>query len=144
MLVVPYDDLKDVKLSPSDLKVYDHVKSAKNPIKISFRDVTFEVTLPLNKNEAKGKGASTVTNTIIKGVNGCAMPGEVLYIMGSSGAGKTSLLNILSDRVALRRGSRISGKVMINDTVELKQEVFGSVAGYVMQDDILFSHYSPR
>lgn len=67
-----------------------------------------------------------------------------MYIMGSSGAGKTSLLNILSDRIAVRRGSKLSGKVMVNDTLELKQEVFGSFAGYVMQDDILFAHYSPR
>lgn len=72
------------------------------------------------------------------------MPGEVLYIMGSSGAGKTSLLNILSDRIAVRRGSRLSGKVLVNDNLELNQDVFGTFAGYVMQDDILFAYYSPR
>lgn len=58
--------------------------------------------------------------------------------MGSSGAGKTSLLNILSDRVSTNRGNRLSGKVMINDTVPLNQDVFGNIAGYVMQDDVLF------
>jgi ABC-type lipoprotein export system ATPase subunit len=29
------------------------------------------------------------------------MPGQTLYIMGASGAGKTSLLNIISDRISL-------------------------------------------
>ena len=57
-----------------------------------------------------------VRQQIVKGVNGCAYPGSTLYIMGSSGAGKTSLLNMLSDRISLKDGATLSGKVMINDT----------------------------
>jgi ABC-type multidrug transport system ATPase subunit len=64
--------------------------------------------------------------------------------MGSSGAGKTSLLNVLSDRASATRGNKLTGKVMINDDKPLSQDIFGSLAGYVMQDDILFHHYSPR
>lgn len=64
--------------------------------------------------------------------------------MGSSGAGKTSLLNILSDRVSRKRGTTLSGKVLINDSRPLNEDVFGSLAGYVMQDDVLFMHFSPR
>jgi ABC-type lipoprotein export system ATPase subunit len=52
--------------------------------------------------------------------------------MGSSGAGKTSLLNILSDRASSTRNNRLAGKVMINDTTPLTQDIFGSLAGYVM------------
>ncbi len=47
------------------------------------------------------------------------MPGEATYIMGSSGAGKTSLLNILCDRVRKGLGKDITGKVIINDTIEI-------------------------
>jgi len=72
------------------------------------------------------------------------MPGTTLYIMGSSGAGKTSLLNMLSDRISLKNGATISGKVMINDSIELSQKNFGSIAAYVMQDDILFQSFTPR
>jgi ABC-type multidrug transport system ATPase subunit len=72
------------------------------------------------------------------------MPGTTLYIMGSSGAGKTSLLNMLSDRISLKNGATISGKVMINDSMELSQKNFGSIAAYVMQDDILFQSFTPR
>lgn len=64
--------------------------------------------------------------------------------MGSSGAGKTSLLNILCDRVRRGLGKDITGKVLINETVEMTQEVFGDMGGYVMQDDILYSHFTPR
>jgi hypothetical protein len=33
---------------------------------------------------------------------------------------------------------------MINDTLPCKQEVFGSLAAYVMQDDVLYSSFTPR
>lgn len=72
------------------------------------------------------------------------MPGETLFIMGSSGAGKTSLLNILSDRINLTNGARIKGRVMVNDTVELKGSRFGKIASYVMQDDVLMSCFTPK
>ena len=35
--------------------------------------------------------------------------------MGASGAGKTSLLNILADRVKMKAGDRLSGEIMLND-----------------------------
>lgn len=40
--------------------------------------------------------------------------------MGASGAGKTSLLNIISDRINLNRGDKLSGNVRLNDEVLLK------------------------
>ena len=72
------------------------------------------------------------------------MPGQTLFIMGASGAGKTSLLNILSDRISVKRGSKLTGDVYLNDSTKLNQDVFGNVGAYVMQDDILFMHFSPR
>jgi len=72
------------------------------------------------------------------------MPGETLFIMGASGAGKTSLLNMLSDRVSEKNGNTVKGTIMINDTVKLEQSVFGSLAAYVMQDDILYESFTPR
>jgi ABC-type multidrug transport system ATPase subunit len=72
------------------------------------------------------------------------MPGTTTFIMGASGAGKTSLLNMLSDRISQTSGSKLSGDVFINDSEKLNQEVFGRIAGYVMQDDILFQYYTPK
>lgn len=62
--------------------------------------------------------------------------------MGSSGAGKTSLLNILSDRVALINKAKLSGTVVLNDEIPVNQDAFARYAAYVMQDDILFSHFT--
>ena len=39
--------------------------------------------------------------------------------MGASGAGKTSLLNLISDRMSTGRGNNFSGKTFINDATEL-------------------------
>lgn len=89
-------------------------------------------------------GQKYITQHIIKDASGFALPGEVLYIMGASGAGKTSLLNILSDRISSARGSVVKGKVLINDKVELKGAAFGAMASYIMQDDVLFKSFTPR
>lgn len=64
--------------------------------------------------------------------------------MGASGAGKTSLLNILSDRISVGKGAKIKGKILINDSVELKGAAFGTLASYVMQDDVLFKSFTPK
>lgn len=61
-----------------------------------------------------------------------ALPGQVTYIMGASGAGKTSLLNLLSDRIALRQGSELTGDILLNDRHKLDQKLFGKYAAYVM------------
>ena len=48
-------------------------------------------------------------------MSGYAMPGQTLFIMGASGAGKTSLLNILSDRITTKPNEVLSGERLIND-----------------------------
>jgi ABC-type multidrug transport system ATPase subunit len=60
------------------------------------------------------------------------MPGQTLYIMGASGAGKTSLLNILSDRISLNNGDVLNNEIYLNDTVRVNDENFGKVSAYVM------------
>lgn len=64
--------------------------------------------------------------------------------MGSSGCGKTSLLNMLSDRISMGRGDIKSGSIRMNDVEDFNNVVFGKIGAYVMQDDILFSYFSPR
>lgn len=33
---------------------------------------------------------------------------------------------------------------MLNDSLEMNADVFGKVGAYVMQDDVLFAHFTPR
>jgi ABC-type multidrug transport system ATPase subunit len=71
-------------------------------------------------------------------VSGFALPGQTLYIMGASGAGKTSLLNIISDRISTNKGDTLKKEIYLNDTVKVNDDNFGKVSAYVMQDDILY------
>lgn len=102
-------------------------------IDIAFKNITYEVTLDKikspNDNDRK---------TILHGVSGLFKAGEVTAIMGSSGAGKTSLLNIISGRIANFQGQLCANKVKYNC------ETFGSFANYVMQADILMETLTVR
>ena len=64
--------------------------------------------------------------------------------MGSSGAGKTSLLNILADRVTSATPTQLSGNVLFNDEVPVNKQSFQKYAAYVMQDDVLFATFTVR
>lgn len=64
--------------------------------------------------------------------------------MGASGAGKTSLLNVLSDRIGLKKGDTLTGEVVLNDKYRLTQKTFGKFGNYVMQDDILFKYFTVK
>ena len=61
----------------------------------------------------------------MKECTGFALPGTTTYIMGASGAGKTSLLNALSDRIKKGKGTKLEGEVLLNDKYRLDQKLYG-------------------
>ena len=73
-------------------------------MKVTFENLEFEVDVVLSKEDQVTAGKKMGRQKIIKGVSGFALPGESLYIMGASGAGKTSLLNLISDRISTKNG----------------------------------------
>lgn len=79
------------------------LSKVKNPIKISFKDVNFTVKVPTTKQEQADGYGTTKWFPVLKNCTGYANPGEALYIMGASGAGKTSLMNVLSDRISTNK-----------------------------------------
>lgn len=111
---------------------------------MSFHNVCFEVEVPPTKAEKAAGAGKMVKKMIVKNATGYAAPGQATYIMGSSGAGKTSLLNILADRVMVKGRNKITGSILFNDTLPVNSESFAKYASYVMQDDILFSHFTVR
>jgi len=54
---------------------------------------------------------------ILKGVSGSVSGGQVCALLGPSGAGKTSLLNVLAGRSATRGDTRISARVEVDGAV---------------------------
>jgi len=84
-------------------------------VKLTWRNLNYTVKIKQTREQIKATGQKEVSLQVLKGCTGYALPGQALFIMGASGAGKTSLLNALSDRVALARGSKIEGEILIND-----------------------------
>lgn len=88
-------------------------------------------------------GQKTIQRTILRGVSGMCPGGEVTAILGSSGAGKTSLLNIMAKRLGAGSNVSLKGELLANNKAYSSEE-FASFASYVMQDDVLFSTLTPR
>ncbi len=124
------------------MKADQGIASSKNTFKLTFEHINYEVKIPINPNARcpPGMCKKKYFKQILKDCSGYVRGGECVFIMGSSGAGKTTLINALSDRL-YKSGKKykFSGSVMINNDVQLTQKNFGKFGAYVMQDDILFS-----
>ncbi|KAF9979083.1 hypothetical protein BGZ73_006320 [Actinomortierella ambigua] len=72
-------------------------------------------------------------NTLLKDLNLKFAPGQLTAIIGSSGAGKTSLLSVLLDRTS--PNLQVHGDVWYNGTKNPTLRQVNSVCGYVRQDD---------
>ncbi|KAG0366744.1 hypothetical protein BC939DRAFT_467473 [Gamsiella multidivaricata] len=70
---------------------------------------------------------------VVKQVSGVVKPGQLMAIMGASGAGKTSLLDILARR---HKSGVVNGNIYVNGRTVSSQE-YKRVVGYVDQEDTL-------
>ena len=112
--------LKPASVSLDEITT-EAIEKCSLPIKLTWNGVNFSVT---EVQKVDGKKIK-VEKEILRNNAGYAMPGTTTFIMGASGSGKTSLLNLLSDRIALRSGNSIGGDVKFNDQVPVTQKSFG-------------------
>ena len=70
-----------------------------DPVKLSWSNLNYTVMVPTTKEEQNKELGTKKPQKVLKNLTGYALPGQTLYIMGASGAGKTSLMNALSDRI---------------------------------------------
>ena len=70
---------------------------------------------------------------ILTDISGSVRPGELLAIMGASGAGKTSFLDILARK---NKRGHVAGDFWLNGE-KIADEEFRSVTGFVDQDDTM-------
>ncbi|TGJ82175.1 hypothetical protein E0Z10_g6567 [Xylaria hypoxylon] len=69
--------------------------------------------------------------TILEHVDGWLQPGTLTVLMGVTGAGKTSLLNVLADRVTT---GRVTGNISVSGRPRGAE--YQRKLGYVQQDDV--------
>ncbi|CAM0136040.1 FAD-dependent urate hydroxylase, variant 2 [Umbelopsis sp. WA50703] len=87
------------------------------PATLIFNNISYEV----NKQK------------ILNGVTGIVHPGQVMAIMGASGAGKTSLLDILAKRT---KSGAVGGEIYVNGHA-IPNSQYKKVIGYVDQEDTM-------
>ncbi|KAF9361522.1 ATP-binding cassette sub- G member 2 [Mortierella sp. AD094] len=81
----------------------------------------------------KDMGYTVGGKEVLRQVSGIVKPGQVMAIMGASGAGKTSLLDILARR---HKSGTVHGNIYVNGKTISNRE-YKRVVGYVDQEDTL-------
>lgn len=91
--------------------------------KVEFKDVTFSYT-------------GSHADPVLKNINFSVEPGETVAILGATGSGKTSLINLIP-----RLYDVTSGEVLVDgvDVRDVTQESLQSQIGIALQEAILFS-----
>jgi ATP-binding cassette, subfamily B, multidrug efflux pump len=113
------------------------VLAKRSGVEVVFDDVWFAYDLAHLAKERQGVPKEIVpVEWVLKGVSFTARPGETLALVGHTGAGKTTIVNLL-----MRFYDPQRGRITINgvDIRTIPLEELRSLIGYVQQDIFLFA-----
>ncbi|KAL8516358.1 hypothetical protein ACS0TY_014856 [Phlomoides rotata] len=99
------------------------------PLTITFHNVNYFVDMP---KEMSSRGIPETRLQLLSNVSGVFSPGVLTALMGSSGAGKTTLMDVLAGR---KTSGYIEGDIRISGYPK-EQKTFARISGYVEQSDI--------
>ncbi|KAK4780230.1 hypothetical protein SAY87_016336 [Trapa incisa] len=99
------------------------------PLTMTFNDVNYYVDMP---PEMREQGIMERKLQLLSSVSGVFSPGVLTALVGSSGAGKTTLMDVLAGR---KTGGYIEGEIRISGYPK-QQRTFARISGYVEQNDI--------
>jgi ABC-type glutathione transport system ATPase component len=127
---------------------FNNIRYSVDMPEVNFLSVNFKFTknlctedcLPyhilLYTQAMKAQGVTEDRLLLLKGVSGSFRPGVLTALMGVSGAGKTTLMDVLAGR---KTGGYIEGDITISGYPK-KQETFARISGYCEQNDIHSPH----
>ncbi|KAK9268598.1 hypothetical protein L1049_000353 [Liquidambar formosana] len=99
------------------------------PLSMSFSNIKYFVDVPV---ELKQQGILEDKLQLLFNVTGAFRPGVLTALVGVSGAGKTTLMDVLAGR---KTGGVIEGSINISGYPK-NQETFARISGYCEQNDI--------
>ncbi|KAL3354437.1 hypothetical protein AABB24_018872 [Solanum stoloniferum] len=99
------------------------------PLSLAFNHVNYYVDMPA---EMKTQGIEEDRLQLLRDVSGVFRPGILTALVGVSGAGKTTLMDVLAGR---KTGGYIEGCIKISGYPK-NQTTFARVSGYCEQNDI--------
>ncbi|KAK2657205.1 hypothetical protein Ddye_010257 [Dipteronia dyeriana] len=99
------------------------------PLSLTFNHVNYYVDMPA---EMKGQGVKKDHLQLLQNVSGAFRPGILTALVGVSGAGKTTLMDVLAGR---KTRGYIEGSINISGYPK-NQATFARVSGYCEQNDI--------
>ncbi len=105
-------------------------------VEVAFEDVWFAYDLAHLARQKSDASQDIPVEWVLKGVSFTARPGETLALVGHTGAGKTTIVNLL-----MRFYDPQRGRITINgvDIRTMPLEELRSLIGYVQQDIFLFA-----
>ncbi|XP_039124389.1 ABC transporter G family member 31 [Dioscorea cayenensis subsp. rotundata] len=99
------------------------------PLSMCFNNINYYVDVPV---ELKQQGVLEDRLQLLVNVTGAFRPGILTALVGVSGAGKTTLMDVLAGR---KTGGYIEGSITISGYPK-NQETFARVSGYCEQNDV--------
>ncbi|QQK40979.1 ABC efflux transporter, putative [Penicillium digitatum] len=135
---------------PADVRdtTYHLTLRAVDPVCIKVRNVSLKVhttppiweTSPLHIwQRLRGQRPPRTSKTVLDNVSASMPSGSLTAIFGSSGSGKTSLLNLMANRMSLSRANAC-GTTTFNDNPDIAH----IRSAYVVQEDVLIPTLTVR
>ncbi|KAL3369578.1 hypothetical protein AABB24_010094 [Solanum stoloniferum] len=103
------------------------------PLSLAFNHVNYYVDMP---EEMKSQGIEETRLQLLRDVSGAFRPGVLTALVGVSGAGKTTLMDVLAGR---KTGGYTDGSIIISGYLK-NQSTFARISGYCEQNDIHSPH----
>ncbi|KAI0528844.1 hypothetical protein KFK09_001387 [Dendrobium nobile] len=121
------------KISAGHIQTHEQIEGRMvipfKQLTMTFKNVQYFIDTP---KEMRDRGFGSKKLQLLQDITGAFRPGVLTALMGVSGAGKTTLMDVLCGR---KTGGIIEGDIRIGGFPKI-QETFARISGYCEQNDI--------